>query len=158
MPCIVVTPGCPFLIHSSLSLSLTSYFSVSLPLSCLLRASVRVCVNVRERVSACVSLSLLSVTCSQEPDICHGLPPISRQLGGHSLPRIAAAKLKIGAQQHACGSADFVCLHAHRYLTMTCQELTPGLAPSQHPCMQPHFTPTSCLITCLHLVLIIIQS
>jgi len=27
--------------------------------------------------------------------------------------------------------------------TMTCQDLTPGFAPSQHPCMQPHFTPTS---------------
>ena len=32
-------------------------------------------------------------------------------------------------------------------LTATCtmrrQDLTPGLAPSQHPCIQPHFTPTS---------------
>jgi len=27
--------------------------------------------------------------------------------------------------------------------TMACKDLTPGLAPSQHPCMQPHFTPTS---------------
>jgi len=27
--------------------------------------------------------------------------------------------------------------------TMRFQDLTPGLAPSQHPCMQPHFTPTS---------------
>jgi len=26
--------------------------------------------------------------------------------------------------------------------TMACQDLTPGLAPSQHPCMQTHFTPT----------------
>jgi len=91
----------------------------------------------------CVRLSLLSVTRSLEPDIRHGLPPISRQLGGHSLPRSAAAKLQIGARQRPCGSADFVCLRAHRYRTMACQDLTPGLAPSQHPCMQPHFTPTS---------------
>jgi len=29
---------------------------------------------------------------------------------GHSLPRSAATKLKIGARQRPCGSADFVCL------------------------------------------------
>jgi len=37
---------------------------------------------------------------------------------------------------------------------MACQDLTPGLAPSQHPCMQPHFTPTSSPPTSLHLVAI----
>jgi len=40
--------------------------------------------------------------------------------------------------------------------TMTCQDLTPGLAPSQHPCMQPHFTPTSSPFTLLHLIAICI--
>jgi len=34
--------------------------------------------------------------------------------------------------------------------TMRCQDLTPGLEPSQHPCMQPHFTPTFCSPTPLH--------
>ena len=47
----------------------------------------------------------------------------------------------------------FVCV-----LTTTCtvrrQELTPGLAHSQHPCMQPHFTPTSSPPTLLHLIAI----
>jgi len=38
--------------------------------------------------------------------------------------------------------------------TMVCQDLTPGLAPSQHPCMQPHFTPTSSPPPSLHLVAI----
>jgi len=38
--------------------------------------------------------------------------------------------------------------------TMACQNLTPGLASSQHPCMQPHFTPTSCPPTPLHPVAI----
>jgi len=38
--------------------------------------------------------------------------------------------------------------------TMARQDLTPGLAPSQHPCMQPHFTPTSSPPTPLHLVVI----
>ena len=38
--------------------------------------------------------------------------------------------------------------------TMACQDLTPGLAPSQHPCMQPHFTPTSSPPTPLHLITI----
>ena len=67
-----------------------------------------------------------------------------------NLPKIA--KLMIGARQRRCGSADFVCFHAHRYLTMACQDLTPGLAPSQHPCMQPHFTPTSSPPTPLHFI------
>jgi len=43
-------------------------------------------------------------------------------------------------------------------LTATCtmarQDLTPGLAPSQHSFMQPHFTPTSPSPTPLHLVAI----
>jgi len=34
--------------------------------------------------------------------------------------------------------------------TMLRQDLTPGLAPSQHPCMQPLFTPTSSPPTSLH--------
>ena len=34
--------------------------------------------------------------------------------------------------------------------TMLSQDLTPGLAPSQHPCMQPHFTYTSSPPTSLH--------
>ena len=38
--------------------------------------------------------------------------------------------------------------------TMACQDLTPGLAPSQHPCMQPHFTPTCSQPTPLHLIAI----
>jgi len=104
---------------------------------------VCVCVSMCGSACVCVRLSLLSVTRSQEPDIRHGLSPISRQLFGHSLPRSATAKLNIGARQRPCGSADFVCLRTHRYRTMVCQDLTPGLAPSQHPCMQPHFTPTS---------------
>ena len=41
-------------------------------------------------------------------------------------------------------------------LTATCtmrhQDLTPGLAPSQHPCMQPQFTPTSSQPTQFHLI------
>ena len=40
--------------------------------------------------------------------------------------------------------------------TMACQNLTPGLAPSQHSCMQPHFTPTSSPPTSLHLVAIFV--
>jgi len=47
----------------------------------------------------------------------------------------------------------FVCV-----LTTTCtmhhQNLTPGLVHSQHPCMQPHFTPTSSPPTPLHLIAI----
>ena len=54
-------------------------------------------------------------------------------------------------RQRPCGSADFVCLRSHRYRTMACQDLTPSLAPSQHPCMQPHFAPTSSPPTSLHL-------
>jgi len=38
--------------------------------------------------------------------------------------------------------------------TMRHQDLIPGLAHSQHPCMQPHFTPTSSLHTPLHLIAI----
>ena len=38
--------------------------------------------------------------------------------------------------------------------TMARQDLTPCLAPLQHPCMQPHFTPTSSPPTLLHLVAI----
>jgi len=38
--------------------------------------------------------------------------------------------------------------------TTAWQDLTPGLAPSQHPCMQQHFTPTSSQPTPLHLVAI----
>jgi len=38
--------------------------------------------------------------------------------------------------------------------TMACKDLTPGLAPSPHPCMQPHFTPTSSQPTPLHLIAI----
>jgi len=148
MPCIVVTPGCPFSIHSSLSaslslsLSLSSYFSVSLPLSCLLRASVRVCVDVRECVSVCVSFSLFCNTFigTRHPP---RPTPYFKTIGGHSLPQSAAGKLKIGVRQRPWVSADFVCLRVHRYRTMTSPDLTPGLAPSQHPCMQPHFTPTS---------------
>jgi len=34
--------------------------------------------------------------------------------------------------------------------TMFCQDLTTGLAPTQHPCMQPHYTPTSSPPTSLH--------
>jgi len=37
---------------------------------------------------------------------------------------------------------------------MARQDLTPGLAPSQYPCMQPQFTPTSSPPTPLHLVAI----
>jgi len=37
---------------------------------------------------------------------------------------------------------------------MACQDLTPGLAPSQHPCMQPHFTPSSSPPTPLQLIAI----
>jgi len=37
---------------------------------------------------------------------------------------------------------------------MACQDLEPGFASSQHPCMQPHFTPTSCPPTPLHPVAI----
>ena len=43
-------------------------------------------------------------------------------------------------------------------LTATCtmlrQDPTPGLAPSHHPCIQSHFTPTSCPPTLLHLTAI----
>jgi hypothetical protein len=38
--------------------------------------------------------------------------------------------------------------------TTACQDLAPGLAPSQHPCMQQHFTPTSSQPTPLHLIAI----
>ena len=40
----------------------------------------------------------------------------SRQLGEDSLPQSVAARLMIGTRQRQCGSADFVCLCAHRYL------------------------------------------
>jgi len=43
-------------------------------------------------------------------------------------------------------------------VTVTCtmlhQDLTLGLAPTQHSCMQPHFTPTSSPPTLLHLITI----
>jgi len=38
--------------------------------------------------------------------------------------------------------------------TMACQDLAPSLATSQHPCMQPNFTPTSSPPTPLHLIAI----
>jgi len=38
--------------------------------------------------------------------------------------------------------------------TMLRQDLTPGLAPSQHPCIQPHVTSTSSPPTPLHLIVI----
>jgi len=38
--------------------------------------------------------------------------------------------------------------------TMAHQDLTPDLAPSRHPCIQPHFTPTSSPPTPLHLIAI----
>jgi len=38
--------------------------------------------------------------------------------------------------------------------TMACQDRTSGLAPSQHPCIQPHFTPISSPPTLLHLIAI----
>jgi len=37
---------------------------------------------------------------------------------------------------------------------MLCQDLTPDLAPTQHPCMQPHCTPTSLPPTPLYLIAI----
>jgi len=38
--------------------------------------------------------------------------------------------------------------------TVLRHNLTPSHAPTQHPCMQPHFTPTSSLHTLLHLIAI----
>ena len=47
----------------------------------------------------------------------------------------------------------FVCVLTDT-CTMRCQDLTPGLAHSQHPWMQPHFTLTSSPPTPLHLIAI----
>ena len=54
----------------------------------------------------------------------------------------------------ARSSADSVCPRAHRYLHHGLQDLTPGLAPPQHSCMHPHFTPTSPPPTPLQIVAI----
>jgi len=68
-----------------------------------------------------------------------GLPPSER--GGETYDwRAAALTLFVFVLIATC--------------TMGCQDLTPCLAPSQHPCMQPHFTPASSPPTPLHFVAI----
>jgi len=76
---------------------------------------------------------------SQLKTIGGGLPPSER--GGKTYDWRAAAP-------------TFFVLVLIATCTMARQDLTPDLAPSQHPCMQPHFTPTSSPPTPLHLVAI----
>jgi len=83
-----------------------------------------------------------SVSSLSDHDHCGGtLPPRSWARGGETY--------------HWCATAPtlFVFVLAAA-CTMLCQDLTPGLAPTQHPCVQPHFTPTSSPPTPLHLIAI----
>ena len=68
-----------------------------------------------------------------------GLPPLERGRKPYDW-RAAAPTLLVFVLVATC--------------TMACKDLTPGLAPSPHPCMQPHFTPTSSQPTPLHLITI----
>jgi len=78
-------------------------------------------------------------SCFPVEDNWGGLPPSER--GGKTYDwRAAAPTLFVFVLIATC--------------TMARQDLTPGLAPSQHPCIQPHFTPTSSQPTPLHLVAI----
>jgi len=68
-----------------------------------------------------------------------GLPPFTR--GGNPYDwRAAAPTLFVLALTTTC--------------TIRRQDLTPGLAPSRHPSMQPHFTPTCSPPAQLHLIAI----
>ena len=83
-----------------------------------------------------------SVSSLSDHDHCGGtLPPRSWARGGETY--------------HWCATAPtlFVFVLAAA-CTMLCQDLTPGLAPTHHPCVQPHFTPTSSPPTPLHLIAI----
>ena len=68
--------------------------------------------------------------------------------GGTSLPQ-SWARGSYTNDRRAAATTLFVFV-----LTATCsmlrRDLTPGLAPSQHLCMPPHFTPTSYPPTLLH--------
>ena len=82
---------------------------------------------------------VLTATCTMLKTIGGGLPPSER--GGETYDwRAAALTLFVFVLIATC--------------TMGCQDLTPCLAPSQHPCMQPHFTPASSPPTPLHFVAI----
>jgi len=74
---------------------------------------------------------------SQLKTIGGGLPPLERGVKTYDW-RAAAPTFFVFVLIATC--------------TMARQDLTPGLAPSQHPCMQPHFTSTSSPPTPLHLV------
>jgi len=76
---------------------------------------------------------------SQFKTIGGGLPPL--ELGGKTYDWCATA-------------LTLFVFEVNSTCTMACQNITPGLASSQHPCMQQHFTPTSSPPTPLHLVVI----
>jgi len=80
-----------------------------------------------------------SCTLSQLKTIEGGLPPLER--GGKTYHWRAAAPI-------------FFAFMLIATCTMARQDLTTGLVPSQHPCIQPHFTPTSSPPTPLYLIAI----
>jgi hypothetical protein len=77
------------------------------------------------------------------PRTQHHPCPLSqaRSLGGDSHPRSWVRGGKTYDWRAAAPILVVFVLTA--ICTMVRQDLTPGLAPTQHPCMQPHFTPTS---------------
>jgi len=77
------------------------------------------------------------------PNIPCVLSPSWRPLGGDSPKRTWAR----GGKTYDWRAAAPLRAHHYRGCAMVRQDLTPGLAPSQHPCMQLHFTPTSFLPT-----------
>jgi len=87
------------------------------------------------------------------PNIPRVLFPSCRPFGWDSHPRSSWARGGETYYWRATAPNLFVCVLTVT-CTMRCQNLTPGLAHSQHPCMQPHFTPTSSPHTLLYLIVI----
>jgi len=86
---------------------------------------------------------------SQFKTIGGGLPP-SETIGGGLPPSERADK----THDWCAATPTLFVFVLIATCTMACQDLTHSLAPSQNPCMQPHFTPTSSPPTLLHLIAI----
>jgi len=86
------------------------------------------------------------------PRTKHSLCPLSqlKTTGGGHPPSERVDKTY---DWHATAPTFFVFMFIAT-CTMAHQDVTPGLAPSQHPCMQPHFPLAFSLPTPLHLVAI----
>ena len=91
-------------------------------------------------------------TLPYHPRTKHSLCPLSqlKTTGGGHPPSERVDKTY---DWHATAPTFFVFMFIAT-CTMAHQDVTPGLAPSQHPCMQPHFPLAFSLPTPLHLVAI----